>query len=255
MVIEVIIPAYNEEKRIGATLERIYTYASASGLDLRVTVVEDGSRDRTPEIVEGLQARFPSLKLLRLERNRGKGAAVRAGMMAASEEADFLLLSDADLATPIEEIEWLLPHAEHTAVVIGSRALDRTLIQVHQPAHREFMGIVYNLFVQAFLLPGLWDTQCGFKLFRAAAAKEIFRDCRTDGFSYDVEALRLAVKRGYVVEEIPVRWFHVGESKVRLASAPWAMFVELLTISRRLGKGPRVSRSCAGAGFPRRIPS
>ena len=255
MVIEVVIPAFNEEKRVGGTLARIYAYAAEAGLDLRVTVVEDGSRDRTPEIVEGLKVRFPSLKLLLLGRNRGKGAAVRAGMLAASAEADFLLLSDADLAAPIEEIERLLPHAEHAAVVIGSRARDRTLIQVHQPAHRELMGIIYNLFVQTLLLPGLCDTQCGFKLFRAAAARDVFKDCLTDGFSYDVEALRLAVVKGYVVEEIPIRWSHVEESKVRLGSAPWRMFADLLAIFRRLGRGPRVSRSCAGAGFPRRIPS
>lgn len=109
MVIQIIIPAFNEEKRIGATLERIYAYTSASGLDMRVMVVEDGSRDCTPDIVEGLKARFPSLKLLQLGRNRGKGAAVRAGMLAASDDADLLLLSDADLAAPIEEIEKLLP--------------------------------------------------------------------------------------------------------------------------------------------------
>jgi dolichyl-phosphate beta-glucosyltransferase len=237
MVIEVIIPAFDEEKRISGTIERIYSYAAASGLDLRVTVAEDGCRDRTPNIVEKMKARFPSLKLLRLGKNRGKGAAVKA-----------------DLATPIEEIEKLLPHARHAAVVIGSRALDRTLIQVHQPMYREFMGMVYNFFVRMLLLPGLWDTQCGFKLFRTAAAKEIFRACSVDGFSYDVEALRLAGAMGFVVEEIPVRWFHVGESKVRLPRAAMA-FVDLWVIFRRLGRGPRASRSCAGGGFPRRIPS
>ena len=114
--------------------------------------------------------------------------------------------------------------------------------------------MVYNLFVQALLLPGLWDTQCGFKLFRAAAAKDIFEECRTDGFSYDVEALRLAVQKGYTVEEIPVAWSHMEESRVRLVSAPWNMFSELWTIYRRLGRGRRVFRSCAGGGFPRRNP-
>jgi dolichyl-phosphate beta-glucosyltransferase len=254
MVIEVIIPAYNEEKRIGGTLERLRAYASACGWTMRVMVADDGSSDGTARVVEAAAARWPAVRLLRLERNRGKGAAVRAGMLAAAPDADLLLLSDADLAAPIEEIERLLPHAEHAAVVIGSRALDRTLIQAHQPPHREVMGMVYNLFAQALLLPGLWDTQCGFKLFRTAAAREIFRDCRTDGFSYDAEALRLAVKKGYVVEEVPVRWSHVEESRVRLVSAPWKMFSELWAICRRLGRGRRVFRSCGSGGFPRRIP-
>ena len=254
MVIEIVIPAFNEEKRIGGTLARLRAYASTCGWTMRVTVADDGSTDGTACVVEAMAALWPIVRLIRLGKNTGKGAAVRAGMLATAEDSDLLLLSDADLAAPIEEIEKLIPHAEHAAVVIGSRALDRTLIQIHQPMHREFMGMVYNLFVQALLVPGLWDTQCGFKLFRAAAARDIFKECRTDGFSYDVEALRLAVKKGYTVEEIPVRWSHVGESKVRLTSAPWAMFMELWTIYRRLGRGRRVSRSCAGGGYPRRIP-
>jgi dolichyl-phosphate beta-glucosyltransferase len=255
MVIEVVIPAYNESRRIASTLERCFAYTPPAGHALRVTVCDDGSTDDTCAVVEGMTARFPDLRLLKVGSNKGKGAAVRLGMTHALPDSGLLLLSDADLASPIEEVERLLPHMDHAAVAIGSRALDRSLIQVHQPLHREFMGIVYNRLVQALLLPGLYDTQCGFKLFRAAVAKEIFSASIVDGFSYDVEVLRLATARGYIVEEVPVHWFHVEDSKVRLLSAPAAMFGEVAAIARRLGRGPRACRCGAGGGWPaRRIP-
>lgn len=255
MVIEVIIPAFNESRRIASTLEACFAYRPPAGHTLRVTVCDDGSVDDTCVIVKDLTARYPDLRLLKVGSNAGKGAAVRLGMTQSLPDSDFLLLSDADLASPIQEVERLLPHMDHCAVAIGSRALDRSLIQVHQPPHREFMGIVYNRLVQALLLPGLYDTQCGFKLFRAAVAREVFGASRVDGFSYDVEVLRLATARGYLVEEVPVRWFHVEDSKVRLLSAPAAMFGEVLVIARRLGRGPRACRCGAGAGWPaRRIP-
>jgi len=256
MVIEVVIPAYNESRRIASTLEKCFGYKPPVGHTLRVTVSDDGSTDDTCAIVEGMTARFPNLRLLKVGSNKGKGAAVRLGMVQSRPDSDFLLLSDADLSSPIEEVERLLPHMDHAAVAIGSRALDRSLIQVHQPPHREFMGIVYNRLVQALLLPGLYDTQCGFKLFRASVAREIFGASVVDGFSYDVEVLRLATARGYLIEEVPVRWFHVEDSKVRLLSAPAAMFWEVVAISRRLGRGPRACRCGADAGYPaRHIPS
>ncbi len=210
--VSIVIPAFNEEKRLPATLARVNEYLRAEAWNFaEVLVVDDGSSDGTAALAECDGAR-----VLRQPANRGKGAAVRRGMLEARGE--WALLTDADLSTPIEEIEnlWRAAESSGAAVTIGSRALNRALIGVHQPLARETMGRAFNLVMRAVTGLRFRDTQCGFKLFRADAAREIFRRQRLDGFGFDVEALVIARELGYAAVEIPVRWNDVRGTKVSL---------------------------------------
>ena len=213
--LSIIIPAYNEEKRLPATLERIQSYLAGSGWKFsEVVVVDDGSRDRTAAKVEKVARRARSVRLLRNPGNRGKGYSVRHGVLDAKGE--WVLFTDADLSTPIEELEklWTKVQEARAQVAIGSRALDRSLIGVHQPLFRETAGKLFNLAVR--LMTGLpfWDTQCGFKLFETRAAREIFRRQQLERFGFDVEVLFIARKLGYSAIEVPVRWNDVAGTKV-----------------------------------------
>lgn len=210
--VSIIIPAYNEEKRLPATLERIRRYlASSSWESSEIIVVDDGSCDATPQIAEKA-----GVRVLRNPGNRGKGYAVRHGMLAA--KSDWALLTDADLSSPIEELDqlWATAEREGAPVAIGSRALDRSLIGVRQPAFRDFSGRFFNLVMRAVTGLPYRDTQCGFKLFRAQAAREIFSRQQLEGFGFDVEVLFIARRLGYECLEIPVRWNDVAGSKVSL---------------------------------------
>jgi glycosyltransferase involved in cell wall biosynthesis len=210
--ISIIIPAYNEEKRLPATLHIVEGYLSSSHWDFaEVVVVNDGSTDGTAAV-----ARRTGARVLENPGNRGKGYSVRHGMLEAKGE--WLLFSDADLSTPIEELEnlWQAAERRHAQVAIGSRALDRSLIGVRQPLFREGMGRFFNFAMR--LVTGLpfRDTQCGFKLFEAPAAREIFTRQRLDGFGFDVEILYIAHHLGFRVLEIPVRWNDAAGTKVSL---------------------------------------
>lgn len=210
--LSIVIPAYNEEKRLVATLQHISEYlARQAPVFAEILVVDDGSRDRTAEVAGA----FPNVRVLRNPGNRGKGYSVRHGMLEARGE--WVLFTDADLSTPFEELEklWAAAH-EGAEVAIGSRALDRTLIGVHQPYLRETMGRIFNLFMR--LVTGLpfHDTQCGFKLFRSCAARKIFARQSLDGFGFDVEVLFIARRLGYSIAEVPVRWNDVAGTKVSL---------------------------------------
>ena len=210
--LSIIIPAYNEEKRLPATFERIHRYLeSASWQFTEILVVDDGSRDATAHI-----ARAAGARVLANPGNRGKGYSVRHGMLEA--QGDWTLLTDADLSAPIEELEklWSAVERENAAVAIGSRALDRSLIGVHQPLMRENMGRFFNLVMRVITGLPFHDTQCGFKLFEAAAAREIFRRQRLDGFGFDVEVLFIARLLRYKCLEIPVKWNDVAGTKVSL---------------------------------------
>ncbi len=223
--VSIIIPAYNEEKRLPATLERIGKYLSANPWEFtEIVVVDDGSRDTTREIAERAGAR-----MLLNPGNRGKGYSVRHGVLES--KADWALFTDADLSAPIEELEKLWNAAAETGapVVFGSRALDRRLIGVRQPALRDFSGRFFNLVMR--LVTGLpfRDTQCGFKLFEARAAREIFARQRLDGFGFDVEVLYIASLLGCKCLEIPVRWNDVAGSKVSLWRGLGA-FLDLLRV-------------------------
>ncbi len=229
--ISIVIPAYNEERRLPATLQAVSCYLKQAGFSSsEVLVVNDGSRDGTSCVVREFAARHPEVRLLENPGNCGKGYSVRHGMLEA--QGDWILFSDADLSAPITELDKLLEAArmQGAQVAIGSRALDRSLISVHQSFFRENAGRIFNLCMRMITGLPFWDTQCGFKLFQAAAAREIFRRQRLNGFSFDVEALFLARKLGYRVIEVPVRWSHAEGTKVSMISDSVRMFADLFQI-------------------------
>jgi dolichyl-phosphate beta-glucosyltransferase len=209
----VVVPAYNEAARIRGSLDRMVEYFAGQPYSWDILVVDDGSTDATPVIVaEVADAR---VALLRYDTNRGKGHAVRYGMLRAKGE--FVLFSDADLATPIEEVETLMRAIEAGAdIAIGSRDVEGSRLERRQSAIRELGGKLFNRLVQIIAVPGIHDTQCGFKLFTREAAHGVFRRCTIDNFSFDVEALYVARKLGFRIAEVPVRWRHQAGSKVRL---------------------------------------
>ncbi len=224
MKISIIIPAYNEEKRLPRTLRKIKEFLKKKDWDWEIVVVDDGSSDSSARI-----ARKEGAKVLRKEKNEGKGAAVKEGMLQA--EGDFLFFTDADLSTPVEEIERFIPYLEDRYdIVIGSRALPDSQIIVHQNWGREKMGKIFNFLVRLFFSLPYRDTQCGFKGFRREVAKDIFSQLQTPGFSFDVEVLILAKERGYRVKELGVQWANSSESRVKIFSSPLSMLKELLIL-------------------------
>jgi dolichyl-phosphate beta-glucosyltransferase len=211
--ISVVIPAYNEAGAIESTVREIVAYLSGAGLSHEVIVVDDGSTDATASVVESMACDIPVLRLLRHEPNRGKGYAVRAGVLAS--RGRMVLFTDADNSTRIDELPALISAIEGgCGVAVGSRAAPGAVRTVHQPAYRELGGKVLNLFIQLFAVSGIRDTQCGFKLFTREAARAIFAVCIIDRFSFDVEVLYLAKRFGYKVAELPVLWEHHGGSRV-----------------------------------------
>jgi dolichyl-phosphate beta-glucosyltransferase len=211
--LSVVIPAYNEERRIGPTLEAVLAYLAGRPQTFEVLVVDDHSQDRTAEIVDAAAAREPRLRRFLTDRGKGKGAAVRAGMLAARGGA--VLFSDADLSTPIEEVAKLLESLEKGYdIAIASRALPESVLPVRQPLYREAMGRVFNLIIQALALPGIHDSQCGFKLFRRGVIRPLFGQQTIDGWAFDVEILFLARKYGFRIKEAPVVWVNSPDSHV-----------------------------------------
>jgi dolichyl-phosphate beta-glucosyltransferase len=231
--LSVVVPAYNEASRLPPSLEKILAYLRASGRSHEVIVVDDGSRDDTVAAVERLNAGGAGIRLVRHQVNLGKGAAVRTGVLASKGE--IVLFTDADLSTPISDAEPLISAIEAGAdVAIGSRAIDRGLVEVHQPIYRETMGRVFNLFVQALLLPGLHDTQCGFKAFRGDAGRELFGAMVSRGFEFDPEVLYRARRRGLVIREIPVHWRNSADTRVSALRDSALMFGALFKIRRQV---------------------
>lgn len=234
--LSIVIPAYNEEARLPATLDRILEWSASEPLTFReILIVDDGSRDGTAALVDRYSERDPSVRLLRNPGNRGKGYSVRHGMLAA--RGDWVLFSDADLSTPIEEARKLYDaaKAKQADIAIGSRALDRSLITVRQPAFREFSGRTFNFVMRTVTGLAFRDTQCGFKLYRRAAAQDVFSRQQLDGFSFDVEDLYIAKKLGLKTVEVPVRWANVEGTKVGAAQG-LKSFRDLFAI-RRLHNG------------------
>ena len=212
--LSVVIPAFNEEGRLPATLDRIVGHLSGQAqlLPAEVIVVDDGSTDGTVRVAESFSAPADlSVRVVRLGRNRGKGAAVRAGL-AASQGA-WVLVSDADLATPIEELDALF--ASGAALAVGSRGVKRELIVRRQPLPRDTLGRLFNLGLRVLGLTSLHDTQCGFKLVEGQLARRLAGELRLDGFAFDVELLARAESYGVTVAEVPVRWYHMESSRVR----------------------------------------
>lgn len=210
--LSIIIPAYDEAKRIIPSLERITAYLSPRLDDYEVIVIDDGSKDQTAPIVTQYSANHPQVHLRQNVRNRGKGYSVRHGMLWATGE--WLLFSDADLSTPIDELEHFASFIGEFDVIIGSRGLKDSNIVEHQPVYREWMGRAFNQFVQRAALAGLSDTQCGFKLFSRTCARDVFSRTTIDGFGFDVEALFIAQALGYKIAEVPVTWANDTATKV-----------------------------------------
>jgi len=209
--LSVVIPAYNEAKRLGPSLDRVTAYLRERGHDHEVLVVDDGSTDATASLVESHAA--PVVHLVRQPENRGKGAALRRGVLASRGRR--VLLCDADLSTPIEDLERLESHLEDGAVLaIGSRGLRDSEVSVRQPLYRELMGKTFNRIIRALGVRGLRDTQCGFKLLQGEAARRLFGELRTEGFAFDVELVWLARRHGYRIDEVGVRWVDSPDSRV-----------------------------------------
>jgi dolichyl-phosphate beta-glucosyltransferase len=225
--VSVVIPAYNEQTRIGSTLIRTLDHLAIHHPTAEVIVVDDGSRDDTASVATEVSG--GRVRVLRQPQNRGKGAAVRRGMLEAKGE--HILFMDADLSTPIEELEKVLGYARQGYdVVIGSRAMHDSDIRQRQPRARELMGRAFNKIVQTLVMNGIRDTQCGFKLFSARAAHDIFNKLTVDGFAFDVEALILAKKLGFKIKEVPVVWFHAPQSKVSPVTDAARMFRDILML-------------------------
>ncbi|MGQ0549333.1 MAG: dolichyl-phosphate beta-glucosyltransferase [Armatimonadota bacterium] len=234
--VSIIVPAYNEERRIEQTVRAVMDYMAGRYGYYEIIVSDDGSQDRTGAIVDRLEHEALPVRLVRAERNRGKGSAVRLGVAAST--GDLVLITDVDLATPIEEMERLRTPIESGAdIAIGSRGMRDSELVVRQPFHREFMGRFFNTLVQLMLLPGVCDTQCGFKLFRGTVARRLFAHTMIDGFAFDVEVLGLAARAGYHITEVPVRWFHMQPSKVRLGRDGPRMFRDLIRVATHLRIG------------------
>jgi dolichyl-phosphate beta-glucosyltransferase len=226
--LSVVIPAYDEEHRIGPTLARIVDYLEARPGTAEVLVVIDGSRDRTGAVVRAVASAVP-VQLLDRGVNTGKGASVRRGMLAA--QGRLRLFSDADLSTPIEGVERLAAAiAAGADVAIGSRRLPASTVRVPQPWLRRTMGGLFNACVRALAVPGVRDTQCGFKLFTAAAAERLFRRQRIEEFGFDVELLWIARRHGLRIAEVPVTWADDPRSTVRPVADAVRMVRDLLRV-------------------------
>ena len=224
----IIIPAYNEELRLPPSLGLLADYIQKSGRETEVLVVDDGSTDQTAAVAETFRVRIPQLRVVPNGRNRGKGYSVRHGMMEA--RGDNVLFTDADLSAPIEEADKLIAALDKYDVAIGSRALDRKLIAVHESGFREFAGIVFNKIVRLVLWLPFVDTQCGFKAFRRDKCKIIFEQQRIERFGFDPELLFLARVHGLKAVEIPVRWAHSPATKVNMLRDSVQMFLDVFTI-------------------------
>jgi dolichyl-phosphate beta-glucosyltransferase len=212
--LSIVIPAYNEAERLPPSLRRIITYLETRQVDAELLVVDDGSTDGTAAAAEAVLAALGERgRVLRNPRNLGKGASVRLGMMVA--RGTRVLFSDADLSAPIEELEKLERALDSGAgIAIGSRAVDRSLVEERQPWARNVMGRLFNLVAQLFAVPGIQDTQCGFKLFAGEVVAPIFARTRIDRFGFDIEVLALAQWFGVTVAEVPVRWRNSPGSRV-----------------------------------------
>jgi dolichyl-phosphate beta-glucosyltransferase len=234
--LSIVIPAYNEESRIEATIRDIVGYGRGAGRTFELILVDDGSQDGTSTVGRNLADEFPELRLIRLAPNHGKGYAVRTGVLSAIGRT--VLFADADGATPIKEIE-RLEHALDSGadVAVGSRELRAEGVRVHAKLYRHLIGRTFHFLVERLADGGVKDTQCGFKLFRSPVAQDLFSRMRMIGFSFDVEVLAMARRRGYRVAEVPVNWNHQPGSKVRLTLDSVRMAADLLRIRAYCRRG------------------
>ncbi len=225
--LSVVIPAYNEAERIGTTLGKINEYLLKKDYQYEIIVVDDGSTDGTCGLVREITQQISCIRLLQNRVNRGKGYSVRAGIL--DSRGQLIIFSDADLSAPIHEIDklaiWI---SRGYDIAIGSRALPESEILVRQPWYREYMGKIFNLLVRLMAVPGIKDTQCGFKLFKEDVARSLFEKQTIDGFGFDVEILFIAIKNGYRIKEVPVQWINSPSSRVHILKDSIAMLSDLV---------------------------
>ncbi len=243
-LLTIIIPAYNEELRLPVTLPEVVSFAESRDYPVEVLVVDNASTDRTAEIVRQIASAHPILSLSS-QPIRGKGAAVRKGIFES--HGAYMFICDADLAMPIEEVsKFLPPHLSDYDVAIASREAPGA-VRYNEPWYRHLMGRVFNLIVRLLAVPGIQDTQCGFKCFRREAALDLFSVQTIDGWAFDVEILHIALLRGYRIVEVPINWYYGAHSRVRPLRDSFNMLREVLRIRRRSRAGyydrPGVARS------------
>jgi len=226
-LLSIIIPAYNEEKRLPTSLKQIVEFVDRQDYGIEVILVNNNSRDRTREIAHEFARTHDYLHVLD-EPRQGKGAAVKAGMQAG--EGEYLFICDADLSMPIAEVsKFLPPEREGYAVAIASREVDGAR-RVDEPEYRHIMGRVFNFIVRVLAIPKIQDTQCGFKCFRRDVAKDVFRFQTIDGWAFDVEVLFIARKRGYDLIEVPITWYYMPQSRVNPIKDSINMVIEVLRV-------------------------
>jgi dolichyl-phosphate beta-glucosyltransferase len=224
--LSIIIPAYNEEYRLPNTLKKITAWMQTITFVVELLIVENGSQDRTTEIAESYARQFDNIIVL--HSSKGKGAAVREGMLHGKGE--YLFICDADLSMPIAEIEnFLPPCATGYHIVIGSREAPGAR-RYNEPFHRHLIGRIFNEIVRVFVVPGFADTQCGFKLFQREVARDVFMRQTISGWTFDVEVIYLALKYGYRVAEVPINWYFNPDSRISILKDTWQMFYDLVRI-------------------------
>jgi dolichyl-phosphate beta-glucosyltransferase len=230
VLLSIIIPAFNEEKRLPVYMGRVLEYLELQGISYEVIVVDDGSVDATAEVVARIMGGNNRVKLVRLPQNRGKGYAVRRGMLEATGK--LRLFTDADGATPIEELGRLrkIVDSGGADVAIASRAMKDDSCTINAHLHRKVIGRVFHFIVTALTVKGIHDTQCGFKLFTAEAAEAVFQLQRIDDFGFDVEILYLCQRNGYRITEVPVNWTDIAGSKLNLIWDSWRMLTDIFKI-------------------------
>jgi dolichyl-phosphate beta-glucosyltransferase len=232
-LLSIIIPAHNEERRLPQTLEQVVHFAASQPFETEVLVVENGSVDRTLEVGNEYASRHPMVRVLH-EDLPGKGRAVQKGILAAT--GNYRFFADADFSMPPAEIVRFIPPVVDVPVAIASREAPGA-VRYNEPFYRHITGRVFNTLIRMLVLPALNDTQCGFKMFRADVAEDLFRHQTLMGWSFDVELLYIASIRGYPILEIPIPWYFNPESKVNVFRDSWRMFLDLLTIRRNGRKG------------------
>jgi len=229
MYLSVVIPAYNEENRIGDSLTKIYTYLKKRDYAFEIIAIDDGSDDKTLNVLKDHSREISNLIIVKNENNQGKGFSVKKGVLKS--KGDIVLFTDADLSTPIEEIEkltyWLNNEYQ---IVIGSRALPDSEIKIYSAWYRQIMGKTFNKIIRMILNLNYYDTQCGFKCFQRSAALELFQSMKLCRFSFDVEILFIAKHRGFKVKEVPVRWYNSPDSKVKIIRDSSKMLWDILKI-------------------------
>lgn len=235
--LSIVIPAYNEASRIGKTLEEVQEYTASKPFATEIILVDDGSVDGTPELFRAFQLHSAGTRAFRNEHNRGKGFSVRRGVLEACGQ--LVLFTDADLSAPIEEADKLLAALESSQAdaAVGSRALNRQLIGVHQPWRREFAGRCFNRFVRLFTGLKIHDTQCGFKLFRQESTRRAFDLQRVEGFGFDPEVLFLIERLGGKIVEVPVRWNDNPATRVHFLNDSLRMLLDLGALRWRAWSG------------------